>query len=587
MLGTSARPETVPETLDLERQPAGLLSVASRFRLLGLVVLAALIAVAAWYAAQVIVLDHSASAAINANVAQATAPLRPDASLQITASGAGVELANAQLFRADVRDDGTRSAEQPVPVRLEPTAQDGAWQVVPADGASLLRPDGAYRLAVRVAAPRPALPMPRTDFLDKQYRFTTVPSPHARVPGNVLQPRWAESVSFTWSEPIQDVSLTIQPAVPLRSWVDPADRTRTWVQLGGDGGAGLTDGQTYTINIASAQATDGIALQQPASFKVAVPARPHFVDVPTEPVTLRYGDTFTLKSDRDLASAQVSTTPDVPTRVDVGRDQIHLALPEYQQGAEFDLDVAAAVSAQGAPLAQPLQVHFVTPPALDPPTFAPEDGSVGIQPSRHPSVTFAAPVADTDAATNALRIDPPVAGHWKWSSSADYVEFVPDSRLPILTRLTVTLRGGPDGPRTTDGGYLEEDQSATFRTTDIKKIDVSLGRQIMTLYENNVPVRTINVATGVAAAPTPTGTFYVQYKSSQMRFQGFNPDGSHYDIPDVHWVLPFWGDYTIHGAYWRPRFGVPGSDGCVSMSDPDAKLVYDWADVGTPVVIHS
>ena len=56
---------------------------------------------------------------------------------------------------------------------------------------------------------------------------------------------------------------------------------------------------------------------------------------------------------------------------------------------------------------------------------------------------------------------------------------------------------------------------------------------------------------------------------------------------DVHWVMPFWGDYTIHGAYWRPRFGVPGSDGCVSMSDADAKSLFDWADVGTPVVIHS
>src|SRR5919204_446194 len=252
MLGTSARPETVPGSLDLQREPAGFLSGASRFWPLGLVALAALVVVGGWYAAQVIVLDHSASAAINASVAQAKSPLRPDATLQITASGAGVELTTAQLFRADV--------------------------------------------------------------------------------------------------------------------------------------------QTYTINVASAQSTDGIALQRPVSFKVAVPARPHFVDVPTEPVTLRYGDTFTLKSDRELASAQVSTTSDVPTQVDVGRDQIRLALPDYQQGAEFDLDIATAVSAQGAPLAQPLQIHFVTPPALDPPTFEPEDGSVGIQPSSRPSVTFAAPV---------------------------------------------------------------------------------------------------------------------------------------------------------------------------------------------------
>jgi lipoprotein-anchoring transpeptidase ErfK/SrfK len=358
------------------------------------------------------------------------------------------------------------------------------------------------------------------------------------------------------------------------------------VQLGGDGGAGLADGQTYEINVASAQSTDGIALQQPVSFKIAVPSRPHFLEVPTAPVTLRYGEIFTLKSDRDLASANVSTTSDVPTQVDVGRDQIRLTLPDYSQGAEFDLDVATAVSVQGAPLAQPVTIHFVTPPAFDAPTFAPEDGSVGIQPSARPSVTFAAPVADKTAATSALQIDPPVAGHWAWSS-ADRVEFVPNSRLPILTRLTITVHGGPDGPRTSEGGYLEADQSATFRTTDFKKIEVSLGRQVMTLYENNVPVRAIYVATGVAAAPTPTGTFYVQYKAPQMRFRGVNPDGSHYDIPDVHWVLPFWGDYTIHGAYWRPRFGVPGSDGCVSMTDADAKLVYDWADVGTPVVIHS
>jgi lipoprotein-anchoring transpeptidase ErfK/SrfK len=586
MLGTSARPETVTGSLDLDSRAAGYVTTGSRFRPLALAALAAILAVGGWYAAQVIVLDHSASAAVSASVAEATSPLRPDASVQITARGAGVELAGAQLFRADVGDDGSRSPEQAVPVRLEPTAEDGTWQVLPTAGPSLLRPDGAYRLAVRVAAPRPALPLPRTDLLDKQYRFSTLPSPHARVPGNALQPRWGEPVSFTWSEPLQDVSVGVRPAAPLRAWVDPADRTRTWVQLGGQGGTGLTDGQTYDIDVANARSANGIPLQHPLSFKVSVPTRPHFVDVPTEPVTLRYGETFTLKSDRDLASAQVTTTSDVPTQVEVGRDQIRLALPDYQQGAEFDLNVGAAVSAQGAPLAQPVQVHVVTPPALDAPTFAPEDGSVGIQPSSRPSVTFAAPVADKTAATNALHIDPPIAGHWQWTS-AEKVAFVPDSRLPILTNVTITVHGGPDGPRTADGGYLEADQSATFRTTDFKKIDVSLGRQVMTLYENNVPVRTIYVATGVAAAPTPTGTFYVQYKASQMRFRGVNPDGSHYDIPDVHWVMPFWGDYTIHGAYWRPRFGVPGSDGCVSMTDADAKLVYDWADVGTPVVIHS
>jgi lipoprotein-anchoring transpeptidase ErfK/SrfK len=195
-------------------------------------------------------------------------------------------------------------------------------------------------------------------------------------------------------------------------------------------------------------------------------------------------------------------------------------------------------------------------------------------------------VADQAAATRALQIDPPVAGQWVWKS-AQQAEFVPTDRLPILTNLTVSVHGGPDGPRTAAGGYLESDISTSFTTTDYKRMEVSLSHQTMTLYENDKPVRTIYVATGVAAAPTPTGTYYVQMKAAQMRFRGVNPDGSHYDIPDVHWVMPFWGDYTIHGAYWRPRFGVPGSDGCVSMSDADAKSLFDWADVGTPIVIHS
>jgi lipoprotein-anchoring transpeptidase ErfK/SrfK len=586
MLGNPSHPEPVEGPLDFAGEPAGLLAIASRLRPLGVAAAAAIVAVAAWYVTQVVVLDHSAAVAVNANVTKATAPLRPDASILVSASGAGVELEGAQLFRAEVSDDGIRSAEQSVPVRLQPAGEDGGFQVVSSDAAPLLRPDGAYRLALRVAAPRPSLPMPRTDFLDQQYRFSTVASPHPRLPSAVLQPHWAEPVSVTWSKPIQDVAANVQPSAPIRTWVDATDPTRTWVQIGGEGGAGLIDGQTYAISITSAQANDGIALQQPASFQVAVPPRPRFVDVPTAPVTLLYGESFTLESDTDLARADASASSAVDTQISVDRNQIRLTLPEYQQGAEFDLNVASAVSPRGAPLAQPVRIHFVTPPPFEAPTLEPEDGTVGVQPYSHPYVVFAEPVADQAAATQALQIDPPVAGHWEWTSDSR-AEFVPDSRLPILTDLTVSVRGGPDGPRTAAGGYLDSDASATFRTTDFKRIEVSLSRQTMTLLENGAAVRTIYVATGVSAAPTPTGTFYVQMKAPQMRFRGVNPDGSHYDIPDVHWVMPFWGDYTIHGAYWRPRFGVPGSDGCVSMTDADAKMVYNWADVGTPVVIHS
>src|SRR5439155_368793 len=221
------------------------------------------------------VLDHSASAAVNASVAQGGSPLRPDATILVSASGAGVELEGAQLFRTEVSDDGSRSAEEAVPVRLQSAGEEGSFQVLSANAAPLLRPDGAYRLALRVAAPRPALPMPRTDFLDQQYRFSTVASPHPRLPSTALRPRWADPVSFTWSEPMQDVAANVQPAAPIRTWVDPADPTRSWVQLGGESGAGLADGQTYAITAAGARGADGRARRRHRRRSAVQPSSDH------------------------------------------------------------------------------------------------------------------------------------------------------------------------------------------------------------------------------------------------------------------------------------------------------------------------
>ena len=90
----------------------------------------------------------------------------------------------------------------------------------------------------------------------------------------------------------------------------------------------------------------------------------------------------------------------------------------------------------------------------------------------------------------------------------------------------------------------------------------------------------------LAGAIMSLGEFAVQYKMPVARFRGVNVTGSSYDIPDVKWVMSFLGDYTIHGVYWRSGFGRPGSNGCVGLTDANAKLVYDWAPEGTLVRIH-
>src|SRR5438874_2135522 len=102
-----------------------------------------------------------------------------------------------------------------------------------------MRPRSSCSTTAPPRPSRPALPLPRTDLVDRQYRFTTVASPHATVPTTPLQPRWAEPVSFAWSAPMSSASATVEPAVPMRTWIDGNDPTRAWIQLGDDNGAGL------------------------------------------------------------------------------------------------------------------------------------------------------------------------------------------------------------------------------------------------------------------------------------------------------------------------------------------------------------
>jgi lipoprotein-anchoring transpeptidase ErfK/SrfK len=48
----------------------------------------------------------------------------------------------------------------------------------------------------------------------------------------------------------------------------------------------------------------------------------------------------------------------------------------------------------------------------------------------------------------------------------------------------------------------------------------------------------------------------------------------------------FYYDYGFHTKYWNDAWGVPSSHGCVNMKEEEAKMLYDWADYGTRVVVH-
>jgi len=117
--------------------------------------------------------------------------------------------------------------------------------------------------------------------------------------------------------------------------------------------------------------------------------------------------------------------------------------------------------------------------------------------------------------------------------------------------------------------------------TGVHWFDVDLSDQRMYAYEGDTLVRTFVVSTGTWQTPTVTGKFkvWIKLKSAPM-------SGPGYYLPDVPYIMYFFGDYGIHGTYWHNNFGVPMSHGCVNLSVADAEWAYNFASVGTVVNVH-
>jgi len=89
------------------------------------------------------------------------------------------------------------------------------------------------------------------------------------------------------------------------------------------------------------------------------------------------------------------------------------------------------------------------------------------------------------------------------------------------------------------------------------------------------------VSTGLPGTPTVTGRYSIYQKAASQAMSGPG-----YYLPNVPWVMYFYRGYSFHGTYWHNNFGHPMSHGCVNMRTPDAKWLYDWAPIGTLVVVH-
>ncbi|MBI3943592.1 MAG: L,D-transpeptidase family protein [Chloroflexi bacterium] len=116
---------------------------------------------------------------------------------------------------------------------------------------------------------------------------------------------------------------------------------------------------------------------------------------------------------------------------------------------------------------------------------------------------------------------------------------------------------------------------------DGRRIDVNIATQTLTAYQGGVAVRTFNVSTGRPGLDTVRGQFQIYGKAISQTMVG-----SGYVQANVPYVMYFSGTYAIHGAYWHNEFGRAISHGCVNLLPWDAAWLYNWAGLGTQVIVH-
>ncbi len=165
-----------------------------------------------------------------------------------------------------------------------------------------------------------------------------------------------------------------------------------------------------------------------------------------------------------------------------------------------------------------------------------------------------------------------------WVALADLNTLANPDWLAVGQKLTIPVTR--IGRR--QGGLQHPDSDIQITMATRKEIVVELDAQIVRAYEDGRLVRTVSVSTGLPGTPTVQGEYSIYYKTESQTMSGPG-----YYLPAVPYVMYFYKGYGLHGTYWHDNFGHPMSHGCVNLPTPDAKWFYEWAEIGTPVLVKT
>jgi len=132
-------------------------------------------------------------------------------------------------------------------------------------------------------------------------------------------------------------------------------------------------------------------------------------------------------------------------------------------------------------------------------------------------------------------------------------------------------------------------QNPSYSYSGSKYVLVDISEQHMYVYDGDALVYSFVASTGINNA-TRVGTFAVQSKIP-------NAYGATWNIWMPDWLGIYWAGGLENGIHalpilpngatlWEGYLGRPVSYGCVVLGTYEAQLLYDWAEIGTPVEIQ-
>lgn len=120
----------------------------------------------------------------------------------------------------------------------------------------------------------------------------------------------------------------------------------------------------------------------------------------------------------------------------------------------------------------------------------------------------------------------------------------------------------------------------------VYSLKVSVADKTLSLYNNNVLVKTYPVATGTGGTPTPLGNFFLTELLAPTN-KGYGPYA--FGLSAFSEVLSSFGggpgQIGLHGTDDAASIGQAASHGCIRMNNDDITALAKLLPLGTPISI--